>query len=111
MVLYEMLDKTLFYQKVWIYETNAYDQNMPLFKDSVNDARGETEKVWDFLMCEVEHYECDTGILFIQVKNKHFESRMEKHYLRSDKWGQEKEKRPWRYSGEIREEIAAVQKE
>lgn len=32
MTLYEMLDVTFYYQPVWIYETNAYGQNMPLFK-------------------------------------------------------------------------------
>ena len=32
MVLYEMLDKAKYYQKVWIFKTNAYDQNMPIFK-------------------------------------------------------------------------------
>ena len=105
MTLYEMLDSTLCYQMVWIYETNVFDQNMPLFKGTVEDARGETERVWDRLMCEVYHYECDTGILMIQVKSKHFENRMEEHYLRSDKWGQEKEKRPWRHSSEIRREL------
>ena len=105
MTLYEMLDKTLYYQEVWIYETNTYDQNMPLFKGSVNDAKRETEKVWAFLMCEVEHYECDTDILLIKVRNKYYDKRMENQYLNSAKWGDKKENRPWRYSMEILKEI------
>lgn len=105
MTLYEMLDKTLFNQIVWIYETNAYDQNMPIFKGVVEGARGDTERIWNYLMCEVDHYECNTGILLIKVKNEHYKSRMEEHYLFSEKWGVEKEKRPWRHSSEIDREL------
>ena len=66
LTLYEMLDRAMAHQKVWIYENNAYDQNMPLFKGTVNDARIEPElRVWDFLMCEVEFYDCSNGILFL----------------------------------------------
>lgn len=103
--LYEMLSKTLYYQNVWIYEVNAYDQNMPIFKGEVNEARADTDRVWDYLMCEVDHYECDTGILLIKVKNEDYEKRMEEHYMFSDRWGQEIESRPWRYSAEIDREL------
>ena len=37
LTLYEMLDRAMAHQKVWIYENNAYDQNMPLFQGTVND--------------------------------------------------------------------------
>ena len=65
-----MLDKAMAHQKVWIFENNAYDQNMPLFQGTVNNARIEPElRVWDFLMCEVEFYDCSHGILDIRVSN------------------------------------------
>ena len=101
MTLYEMLARTMYYQKVWIFETNAYDQNMPLFKGIVEDARKDTDKVWDFLMCEVEYYDCTTGILDIRVRNEFFNEKMEGHYTFGDEWGAEQSKRPWRYSAEI----------
>ena len=70
MTLYEMLDRAMAHQKVWIFEQNTYDQNMPLFKGTVNDARIDPElRVWDFLMCEVELYDCSNGILDIRVKD------------------------------------------
>lgn len=105
MTLYEILDKTLCYQEVWIYENNAYDQNMPIFKGEVEDARGDTERTWNYLMCEVDHFECNTGILLVLVKTEHYNSRMEERYFHSEKWGNEKEKRPWRHSAEIAEEL------
>ena len=99
MTLYEMLDVTLYYQEVWIYENNIYDQNMPLFRGTVNDARAD-ERVWDYLMTKVNHYECSTGILVIKVQNEHYEELLEKHYC-SDKWGTKESERPWKYSVEI----------
>ena len=104
MILWDMLDKTLYSQKVWIFECNAYDQNMPLFKGTVQDARQDTDHVWDYLMCEVNHYECTDGVLDIRVQDKYYEERLEGHYPFSDRWREEKEKRPWRYSAEIDEE-------
>lgn len=57
------------------------------------------------LLCGVDHFECSTGILIILVKTEHYEKRMEDHYLFSEKWGEEKNKRPWRHSAEIAEEL------
>ena len=37
MTLYDMLDKAIADQEVWIFEHNAYDQNMPLFKGNIWD--------------------------------------------------------------------------
>lgn len=107
MILYEMLNLTIYNQEVWIYETNVYDQHMPVFKGTVEDARGDSDGggVWDYLMHEVDMYECNAGILIINVKANGYEDRMEEHYFNSDKWGKEKEKRPWRYSIEIAEEL------
>lgn len=106
MTLYEMLDCTKYYQDVWIFEHNSYDQNMPLFKGSVEDARGNVDRVWDYLMCEVDHYDCTTGILVIMVKDEHYEERLEGHYrMTSDKWGRKKEERPWLYSCEIADDL------
>ena len=106
LTLYEMLDRSMAHQKVWIYEHNAYDQNMPLFQGTVNDARTEPElRVWDFLMCEVEFYDCAYGILDIRVRDKNYDSRLEDHYLFADRWDRyDKSKRPWRHSVEITEE-------
>lgn len=109
LTLYEMLDRAMADQKVWIYENNAYDQNMPLFQGTVNDARIEPElRVWDFLMCEVEFYDCSHGILDIRVKDTNYDKRLEDHYLFADRWDRyDKSKRPWRYSIEIEEEKRA----
>ena len=106
MTLYEMLDRAMAYQEVWIFEYNAYDQNMPLFKGKVNDARIDPElRVWDFLMCEVEFFDCSHGILDIRVRDKNYDSRLEDHYHFADKWDRYyKSTRPWRFSIEISEE-------
>lgn len=102
MKLWDMLDKTKYYQTVWIYETNAHDQNMPLFKGTANDARGDTDIVWDYLMCEVEIYSCENGVLDIRVRNENYNKRLESHYtVCSGGWGKNKADRPWRYSAEI----------
>jgi hypothetical protein len=104
MTLYDMLDKTIVDQEVWIFEHNAYDQNMPLFRGNVWDARADQETVWMYLMCEVDYYVCSYNILDIRVNDKYYEERLEGHYGRSDKWGKNKGERPWLYSMEIDEE-------
>ena len=105
MTLYEMLDKAMAHQKVWIYENNTYDQNMPLFQGTVNDARIDPEiVVWDYLMCQIEYYDCSCGILDIRVRSENYGERFEKHYVYGDEWERDKSKRPWRYSIEISEE-------
>lgn len=104
MTLYDMLDKTIVDQEVWIFEHNAYDQNMPLFRGNVWDARADQETVWMYLMCEVDYYVCSYNILDIRVNDKYYEERLEGHYGRSDKWGKNKGERPWLYSIEIDEE-------
>ena len=106
MTLYEMLDCTLYYQQVWIYDHNTYDQNMPLFKGGVDEARYDY-RVWDYLLCKVDHYECNTGILLIYVKDEYYEKRFEEgNYTHaSQRWGRDKDKRPWRYSAEVHDEM------
>lgn len=94
MNLYDMLDKTKFYQEVSIYLCNIYDQNIPLFEGSVNGARADTD-IWDYLMCEVERYCYCNGTLVIYVKNENYRERIETGY---DK---ERENRSWLYSAEI----------
>lgn len=105
MTLYEMLDCTKYYQKVWIYEHNAYDQNMPIFKGTVEDARGDTEHTWMYLMCQVDHYDCTTGTLVIMVKDEYYEKRLEEHYGFSSRWGKERSERPWLYSLEVYDDL------
>ena len=94
MTLYEMLDKTKYYQEVWIFENNAYDQNMLLFEGTVVGARSD-DVVWDWLMCEVETYDCTTGLLDIRVRDGRYEERLETHYNIVEGT------RPWLYSAEI----------
>ena len=103
MTLYEMLDKTLYYQTVWIFEHNAYDQNMPLFRGRVQDARMDTEQVWSYLMCEVDHYECTGEILDIRVRDEYYEQRFEEgnYRLSGEHWGRDRSRRPWLWSAEI----------
>lgn len=101
MTLWDMLDKTKYYQKVWIFEINATDQNMPIFKGTVFEARGDTESVWDYLPCEVEIYDCECGILDIRVRTERYNERFEGRYTNSEKWDIVKEARPWRHSIEI----------
>ena len=111
MKLWDMLDKAMYYQKVWIFETNAYDQNMPLYKGNVQGAREEGNLVWDWLPCEVENYAYSDGILDIRVRDKHYEERLEGHYsIASEHWGDHMEKRPWRYSSEIEWEKREVKR-
>lgn len=101
MTLYDMLDKTKYYQQVWIFETNAYDQNMPLFKGTVDEARRDADMVWDYLMDGVEIYDCEGGILDIRVRTKDYNDHFENRYSNSDRWGDAVESRPWRWSIEI----------
>lgn len=102
MTLWDMLDKAKYYQAVWIFETNAYDQNMPLYKGTVNGARADTDIVWDYLMCEVETYDCSHGVLDIRVRDRNYNERLEGHYtVFSGGWSENKLGRPWRYSAEI----------
>lgn len=108
MTLWDMLDKTKYYQKVWIFETNAYGQNMPLFKGTVQDARQDTDLVWDYLMCEVESYDCEGGMLDIRVRTKYYNERLEGRYTNSDSWDAPMETRPWRWSVEIDMEKGAI---
>lgn len=105
MNLYEMLDCTVYYQKVAIYETNTYDQNMPIFRGIVNDARKDIDDVWYHLADKVDLYEYINGTLLIKVANDDYNKRMEEHYLYSDTWGKDKDKRPWRHSIEIEREL------
>lgn len=105
MKLYDMLNATLYYQKVWIFETDAYDKNMPIFKGTVDEARKD-DYVWDYLQNEVNHYECNTGILVIFAKSSCFKEGLENNYTASaDDWGKDAQKRPWRYSAEINREL------
>ena len=102
MTLWDMLDKTKYYQKVWIFEINATDQNMPIFKGTVDEARRDADMVWDYLPCDVEMYDCEGSILDIRVRTKYYNERLESHYtIVSEHWGDRKENRPWRYSCEI----------
>jgi hypothetical protein len=110
MTLYEMLDRTMYWQECWIFEHNACDQNMPLFKGTVDDARKETDHVWDYLMCEVDHYDCTSGILVLFVKDEHFDEPMEGHYTFGDRWGKKRSERPWVFTAEIESDLCEIDK-
>lgn len=105
MKLYDMLDVTLYHQEVWIFETDAYDKNMPIFKGTVDEARKD-DYVWDYLQNKIDHYECNTGILVIFAKSSYFKEGLENNYtVYADEWGKDAPKRPWRYSAEINREL------
>lgn len=102
MTLYEMLDVTLYYQKVRIYLTNAYDQNMCIFKGTVDDARS-SDLVWDRLMHKVHRYECTKKDLIIFIENEYYDYRFEEKEFVSRNWTEDN--RPWKYSIEIKREV------
>lgn len=104
MTLWEMLDRTKYWQKVLIYETNSRGQNMPVFFGLVNEARRDADRTWDYLPCEVEMFDCSTGILDIRVRTENYDRPFEEFYSNSDSWGKEKSKRPWRWEIEIEQE-------
>ena len=106
MTLYEMLDKCVYYQKVWIFAINCYDQNKPVFKGNVGDARCDAN-VWEYLMCEVDVYECKNGILDIKVMKKCFEA---EYPCYEDRWT-DRSKRPWLYSSEVESDWREVKYE
>ena len=103
MTLWDMLDKTLYYQKVFIYEHNTYGQHMLLFKGLIEDARKDTNNVWSYLMHDVSLYEYFEGVLVLYVIDEYYNEKLEGHYLGSDKWTNEN--RPWKHKTEIYEEI------
>lgn len=94
-----MLDRTNNDQGVWIYLVNSIDQNMPVFKGTVEAAKKVTY-LWPYLMVEVSEFQCTAGILVIKIKNDNYE----KTCLSAQSWG-ELEKRPWKYTYEINEEL------
>ena len=109
MKLWDMLDKSVYYAETWIFVTNCYDQNMPIFKGCVDEARRDADDVWDYLMCDVEIFDTTNGVLLIKVRDSNYESRLESHYLFSERWKTDKAHRPWRYSSEIDQELREEQ--
>ena len=94
MTLYEMLDKCVYYQKVWIFVINCYDQNKPVYKGDVGDARCDAN-VWEYLMCKIDVYECKHEILVIKAMSKYFEDEYPCSGVK------DRSKRPWLWSSEI----------
>ena len=108
MILYEMLDLTIYYQKVLILENNVLDQNMPLYYGNVDGARAD-ETIWDWLTKEVELYEYSEGVLVISVKDEHYEEHLEDHYPSSYLWTEVR--RPWLFGCEIRNYIRKIKEQ
>lgn len=106
--LYDMLDRTVYYQKVLILENNVFDQNMPLYYGNVDGARSD-EIIWDWLTKEVDLYEYSEGVLVISVKDENYEEHLEDHYLGSDRWT--KDTRPWLFGCEIRIYIRKIKEQ
>ena len=98
MILWDMLDKTLYYGNVLIYSRNVYDQCMPIFQGRVDNARCHYD-VWDYLTNEVEQWICGNKWMLIYVKNNYYEDKLEEHYLYSDKWT--KDNHPYKSSYEV----------
>lgn len=109
MTLYELLVISKYYQKIWIYVDNDYDQNMLVYKGTVQGARGDVENTWDHMMDKVELLDWATGTLLVYIADEHQKERLEEQYsdIVTSRWGKEKNKRPWRYSIEIEEELKA----
>ena len=95
-----MLNKTKYDLPVWIYETNDYDQNIQLFKGTIQEAREEGDRVWEHLMCQVDIFDYEYGILDIRVVTERckelFAPTPDKHIAKSQ--------RTWRSSYEIDQE-------
>ena len=103
MTLYEMLDNTIYYGEVMICARNAFDQCIYLFNGKVEDARKDTEDVWDYLMNEVDQWICGNEVMLIYVKHYGYEERLEKFYCNSDKWT--RDKRPYLFSSEVEKKL------
>ena len=105
MTLYEFWNKTVYHQDVWIYLTNAYGQNMPLYSGSREEWRSgedDDDKLYWHLMDEIDHWEItDNGDVLVLLKDDTYEKRMEDEYFYSDRWGPKKEERPWRHFAEL----------
>lgn len=104
MTLWEMLDCTLYYGKVFICTRNACGQCILIFKGCVQDARGNTEGVWDYLPKEVDQWICGNGATLIYVKHYDYENPLENSYTNSDKWTSTR--RPFLYSNEVERAFA-----
>lgn len=103
MTLWEMLDKTLYDGNVLIYERNTYDQCMKIFQGKVNDAKQDSDRVWDYLMQPIEQWICGNRWTLIYVKNHYYNDLLETQYSNSDKWT--REKHPWKSSYEVENEL------
>lgn len=104
MTLYEFWNVTVYYKTMFIYLTNVYDQNMPIFKGSRGEwthREGDDDLYWH-LMDTVEHWEVTPkGNIVVKLRDDTYEQRMEEHYLFSEKWGEDISERPWRHSIEL----------
>lgn len=106
MTLYDVLAKTKYYQKLYIYVTNAYDQNIPIYAGERSDALIDDEdKVFWHLMDEVTFLSVskDYGIV-IRLKNENYNKRAEELYHESyvKKWSRNDiSSRPYKFSAEL----------
>ena len=105
MTLYEFWNKTFYHQKMWIYLTNAYGQNMPMYSGSREEWSEEMDgddRLYWHLMDEIDHWEItDRKEVIVLIKDDEYEKRMEERYLSSDRWGTKKEERPWQHMIEL----------
>lgn len=102
MTLYEMLDKTHYDQRVWIFEVNAYDQHVTIYKGEIEGARTDTDSAWLYLLSEVESYYYASGILVIDIKKEEYNKKL-------DGWNDDRRKRGWSFSCEITEDLRKLE--
>lgn len=75
--LYDMLALTDYFQPVWIYSCNSFDQNMLILKGDISEARSDDD-VWQYLMRPLDGYDCSTGILILYVQDENYNEPFER---------------------------------
>ena len=111
MILWDILKTTAYSTKICVFAMNAYDQNIPVFRGTVGDARcdGENEYCcFDYMTAEVEIMCLQNNIIDIRVKANEYDKLVEDCYDRKyvESWKRyDKSTRPYLYSAEISREL------
>ena len=101
MILWELLNCAEYFQPLSVYITNAADQNLLIGRGTRKEIVDEEKTtVFDHMMDEVEMWRIRNNRMLIFIRDKHFDEYVEEQFSNSDSWGEEPEKRPWRYSRE-----------
>lgn len=115
MILLDMLMPCHCDQKFYIYVTNAYDENLPIYKGEKQqifngDRQGSCYELFDHLHDKVDLYEvCSKGGIQISVIDEHFDQRVQDWWSsdpkETEKWNDsDPMSRPWLFSCETEAE-------